>query len=74
MVHTIATSMFWGKPLIMYGGLLTLILLLFTATVGFMNYRGVQIIPLPWHFRLALVVIAFALLHGIFGLSIYFGF
>ncbi|MEI7452533.1 MAG: hypothetical protein WCK37_05045 [Candidatus Falkowbacteria bacterium] len=74
MIHTFAYSLFLGKPLIMYGGLLTLLLILSTATIGALNLKGITIIPLKWHFRLALITILVALGHGILGLSLYFNF
>ncbi len=74
MIHTLALTMFLGKPLVMYGGIFTLLLLLFTATVGFLNFKGISVIPFKWHPRLALTTIIVALVHGLFGLSIYFNF
>jgi hypothetical protein len=74
MLHTLAFTMFLGKPMIMYGGLLTLALLLFTATVGFLNFKGITVIPFKWHPVLAATTIIIALFHGLLGLSIYFNF
>lgn len=74
MVQSIALTLFLGKPLVMYGGLFTLLLLLFTATVGFLNFRGIRVIPFKWHPRLALLLIIVALMHGLLGLSIFFNF
>lgn len=74
MISNIALTELFGKPLIMYGGLLTLFLLLFTATVGALNHKGISIIPFKWHPRLALTTITIALAHALLGLSIYFKF
>jgi len=74
MIHTLALTMFLGKPLVMYGGIFTFLLLLFTATVGFLNFKGIAIIPFKWHPRLALTTIIVAIVHGLFGLSVYFNF
>lgn len=74
MIHNIALSSIFGIPLVMYGGVLTLLLLVFTAMVGFLNFKGVAIIPFKWHPRLALFTIITALIHGLFGLSVYFNF
>ena len=74
MIHTLALTMFLGKPLVMYGGIFTFLLLLFTATVGFLNFKGITIIPFKWHPRLALTTIIVAIVHGLFGLSVYFNF
>ena len=74
MIHSIALTMFLGKPLVMYGGILTFLLLLSTATVGFLNFKGISVIPFKWHPRLALTTIIVAVIHAIFGLSIFFNF
>jgi len=74
MIHTIAYTLIFGKPVIMYGGLATLAMLLFTATVGFLNFHGNHKIPFKWHPVLAVITIIFGLLHGLLGLSVYFNF
>lgn len=74
MVHNIALTLFLDKPLVMYGGIFTFLLLLFTAMVGALNFKGILIIPLKWHPRLAVATIIFATIHAIFGLSIFFNF
>lgn len=66
--------MAFGLPLIVYGGIITFTLLSFTATVGFLNYRGIRMIPFRWHPRLAVLTIIAALLHGLLGLSVFLGF
>jgi hypothetical protein len=74
MIHEIARTLFLGKPLIMYGGITTFLLLLFTALVGYLNFKGKQIIPFKWHPILAITTIIVATIHAIFGLSIFFNF
>ena len=74
MIHNIALALIFGKPVIMYGGIATLLSLLFTATVGFLNYNGMAVIPFKWHPRLAALTIIMALMHGLLGLSIFFNF
>lgn len=74
MIAKIAYFMVFGKPLIMYGGILTYVLFLSAAAIGIMNRRGISIIPFRWHARLAILAIVFATVHAIFGLSAYFGF
>lgn len=74
MFHTLALSLFLGKPIVMYGGIFTLLLLLFTATVGALNMKGIHIIPIKCHFKLALTTIIIGLIHAFFGLSIFFNF
>ncbi|OIO08065.1 hypothetical protein CO115_02720 [Candidatus Falkowbacteria bacterium CG_4_9_14_3_um_filter_36_9] len=74
MINNIAFTLILGKPLMMYMGILTLFLLLSTATVGALNLKGISIIPFKWHPRLAMATIIMAIIHAIFGLSIYFNF
>jgi hypothetical protein len=74
MISKIAYTLLFGKPLIMYGGIVTFLLLLFTATVGILNFKGIKTIPFKWHPKLAILTIIFALTHAILGLSIYFNF
>ena len=74
MIQNIALTLFLGKPLVMYGGILTLLLLIFTAIVGALNFKGIHVIPFKWHPKLAVITIVIALIHGLFGLSIFFNF
>lgn len=62
-----------GKPIIMYLGIVTLLSFSATATVGFLNFKGVRIIPFKWHPRLAIISLSLAALHGLLGISAYFG-
>jgi len=70
-LHAIAYAPVLGRPLILWAGLSTLLLLLLTATVAGLNRRGIHTIPLVWHFRLAYLTIILALAHGILGLLLY---
>lgn len=74
MISHIALTLFLDKPLIFYGGILTFLLLIFTATVGALNFKGITIIPFKWHPRLAVTTIILAIIHAIFEFSIYFNF
>jgi hypothetical protein len=74
MIHTLAYSLIFGQPLIMYAGLATLLSLATTATIGALNYRGLAIVPFYWHPRLAIITLSLAGLHAILGLSVFFGY
>jgi len=63
-----ALSLFLGKPLVMWGGILTLLLLLGTAAGGAMR------VPIKWHRLFAAIAVIVALVHAIFGLAIGFNF
>jgi len=60
-----------GKPLIMYGGIFTLALMLFAAAIPSLQKKW----PTRFNFRLHVVVarvaIVLALLHGFLGMMIY---
>lgn len=60
-----------GYPLIMYLGIVTLFLLLFTAGISIMNRRGINRIGFKWHPRMAYVTIAFAIAHALLGILSY---
>lgn len=74
MIHTIALTLFFSIPLVAYGGALTFLLLLSTALIGFLNFKGISIIPFKWHPILAITTILIALMHAVFGLSVLFNF
>ena len=70
MLNNITYYLIFGKPLIMYAGILTFITLISTATAGFLVLRGK--LAFKWHKRLAITLLTLALLHGIFGILSYF--
>lgn len=72
MLSDVSYYLIFGKPLIMYLGILTLSSFLFTAYIGFMKLRGKTKIPLRWHFFMARVSLALAIIHGFLGLAAYF--
>lgn len=74
MISQIALTQFLGKPLIMYGGILTLLLLLFTASIAIMMKKRIKYVPFKYHPIMARITIAVALIHALLGLSIYFHF
>jgi hypothetical protein len=75
MVSQIAYTLVFGKPVIMYLGIITYLSLLFTAFISVSNVKyGIHIIPFKWHPRMAAVTIILATIHAIFGLSAYLDF
>lgn len=72
MARTIAYFLIFGKPVIMYVGIITLASFLFTATIVFLNLKGIHKIPFPWHPRMAAISITLAIIHGIMGILIFF--
>lgn len=71
MIRTIGYTMILGKPLILWGGVVTLICLLITAGISILNNRGNHKIPFQWHPRMAKVTIVLGILHGVMGLASY---
>ena len=64
---------YFGLPLIAWGGIITLISLLSTATFGYTMYKGINPLPLKWHFRLAFLTVILALIHGLAALLAFLG-
>jgi hypothetical protein len=72
MFSEISYYLIFGKPLIMYLGILTLLSLLTTASIAFLTISGIRRFPMQWHHRGAALTIIFALVHGILGILLYF--
>jgi hypothetical protein len=72
MFQDITYFLIFGKPLIMYLGILTLLAFLFTASIAVMNLKGIHTIPFKWHPRCAQFAIVLALVHGVLGVLAYF--
>lgn len=62
----------FGKPLILYLGILTLLAFLLTASIPVMNKKGIRVIPSRWHPLCAGCAILLALVHGVLGMLAYF--
>ena len=71
MFQDISYALFFGKPLIMYLGVLTLLAFLFTAAIAILNFKGIYTIPFKWHPRCAAIAICIALVHGALGMLAY---
>jgi hypothetical protein len=72
MFQNITYFLIFGKPLIMYMGIITLLSFLITATLGVMIIRGIGKIPFKWHMTMAIISIALAVIHGVMGILLYF--
>ncbi len=70
MFTEISYALIFGRPVIMYLGLLTLLSLLTTATLGYLVHHGRA--PFKWHWRSVIVTLSLAAIHGILGVLIYF--
>jgi len=72
MFKEISYYLIFGKPLILYLGIITLVLLLSTAIVGYLFYKRKINLPFKLHIVLAVCTIVVALVHGFLGISAYF--
>jgi hypothetical protein len=74
MIAQFAYSIYFGLPVVAYAGMLTLLLLLTTATLGYLSLHGKIQNGFKYHFFMARTTIVFALIHAILAVSIYFKF
>ena len=59
-----------GKPLMFYLGIITIISLFTTATLGYLTYKGKN--TFSYHRAFAVTTLSLALIHGILGFLAYF--
>jgi hypothetical protein len=71
MFQEISYAPIFGKPLIMYLGVLTLFAFLLTAMIAVLNSKGIRTLPFRWHPRCAAIAICLALVHGTLGILAY---
>lgn len=74
MIHQIVLITFLGLPLVVYGGIITFLSFLFTATIGFTNYRNIRFVSFKWHPIMVVISFILAIIHMIFAFSITFGY
>ena len=56
-----------GLPIIGWGGLISITLLVLTFSTGYLNHKGIRIIPFKYHKPLAILTLIFVTIHGAFG-------
>ena len=72
MFQDITYALIFGKPLIMYLGILTILAFFLTASIAILNFKGIHAIPFKWHPRCAAVALCLAVIHGSLGILAYF--
>jgi dolichyl-phosphate-mannose--protein O-mannosyl transferase len=72
MFQEISYTLIFGKPLILYLGVATILLFFLTAAIAILDRRGIHTIPFRWHPRCAVIAICVALIHGMLGILAYF--
>jgi hypothetical protein len=70
MLSSIAYFPIYGKPLILYLGIITLLSFIITATLGLMIYKGEKI-PFKLHPTMAVIALTLGIIHGTLAVSIY---
>jgi hypothetical protein len=63
-VSEIAYTQILGVPVVIWGGITTLLMLLLTAAVGFLNAKGIHTIPFKYHKPCAFATIILAFCHA----------
>ena len=66
-VGVLAYTDLFGLPVIVWGGITTLFLMLLTFAIGFLNKRGIRVIPFKYHGKMAYITLTVAILHGLMG-------
>jgi hypothetical protein len=71
MLQDISYYLIFGRPLILYLGIITFCSFMVTASIPLLRRYGMAKIPFPWHMRMAGFSIALGLLHGALGIAAY---
>lgn len=71
MARDITYFIIFGKPLMMYLGILTITSFFITALIGFLSYHKITKIPFKWHPRMAAASVSLAIIHGLLGILAY---
>ena len=74
MISKLAFYLIFGKPLIMYGGILTFLSFATTATIGYLIHHGKTNLSINWHINFVRLSFTIALFHAVLGLSLFFKF
>jgi hypothetical protein len=72
MLNSITYYPIYGKPFILYLGIVTLISFIITASIGISIHEGLRNIKFKWHPALAGISLTLALIHGTLGILAYF--
>lgn len=71
MLTSISYLYLFDKPLIFWLGIINLLLLLLTASIGFLNKKGYHKIPMKTHYLFAKITLIGVLIHGLINRLIY---
>jgi hypothetical protein len=68
IAHSIAYFLIFGKPFILYAGIITYLAFVFAASIPLSRRYGIRWFPFSWHRPAALVAIVLATFHGLIAL------
>ncbi len=71
MIREISTVLLLGQPLLIWPGVIAVVFLVLTFSSGFLNKRGIRMIPFKYHPKLAYITIIFGIIHVIMSASVY---
>ncbi len=74
MISQIAYQQIAGIPMVGWGGITTLILMLITAIIAWLNLKGIRFLGIKWHKIFAAISIIAGLAHGTIAILAYKGF
>jgi len=72
MLNYITYYPIFGKPFILYLGILTLFAFIMTASIGISIHEGLRNIKFRWHPTMAGIALSLAVIHGTLGILAYF--
>jgi len=72
MLNNVTYFLIFGKPLIMYAGIVVLICFLTTATIGAMLFKGSTKVSIKAHRTMAAISIALGIIHATLGVLAFF--
>jgi len=73
-IAQIAYTQTLGLPLILWGGIVSFLMLALTFAIGFLNSRGIRIIKFKYHKPTAYVAILLVIIHGLLAMLAYLGY
>jgi len=71
MLQDISYYLIFGRPLILYLGIITFCSFIVTASIPVLPRYGITKIPFHWHMKMAALSIALGLFHAALGIAVY---
>jgi len=72
MLQEITYYLILDIPFIVYLGIITILMFIFTASFALLKRKGYIKFSIKWHYRLAYISIILAIIHGFLGIAAYF--